>query len=55
MIIIGMLLTLLGIATLWMSSFAFGDIGVALAISGAVSILSGIGFVATGRKIKNNP
>lgn len=55
MIIIGILLTLLGIAALWMSSFAFGDIGVALAISGVVSILSGIGFIATSRKMKNNP
>ena len=48
--VIGILLILVGIAGLFISNVAFGDIGLSFAYSGVVSILSGIGFLAAGKR-----
>ncbi len=51
-IIIGILLLILGALGLLISSFMFGDIGIAAMIGAFSAILSGIGFLIANRKIK---
>lgn len=49
--LIAVLLMVVGFVSLVMSTVAFGDIGVAILISGIVSLLSGIGFFLASRKV----
>lgn len=47
---VAVLLMILGLISMAISTVAFGDIGVAILISGAVSLLSSIGFFLASRK-----
>jgi len=48
---IGILLILAGIAGFVLSTVAFGDIGLSFAYGGTVSLLSGIGFLITSKRV----
>lgn len=47
-IILGVLLILVGVFGFMESTMAYGDIGIACGIGGAVGLLSGIGFIIMG-------
>lgn len=48
---ISITLLILGILALFISTMAFGDIGIAIAIGGLTSLLSGIGFWVVDKRL----
>ncbi|MBN8434691.1 hypothetical protein ACTHAL_004267 [Priestia flexa] len=49
---IAITLLILGIISLLISTMAFGDIGIAIAIGGLTALLSGIGFWIVDKRLK---
>lgn len=49
---IAITLLILGILSLFLSTMAFGDIGIAIAIGGLTALLSGIGFWILNKRLQ---
>lgn len=50
--IIGILLIIVGILGIFMGMMMFGDIGIACLVGAVTALLSGIGFMIAGKKLK---
>lgn len=50
--IIGILLIIVGVLGILMGMMMFGDIGIACLVGAVTALLSGIGFIIAGTKIK---
>lgn len=50
--VIGILLIILGVVGVFMGMMMFGDIGIACIVGALAALLSGIGFLLIGNKIK---
>lgn len=53
--IVGILLIVLGLIGLICSTIGFGDIGLSFGLTGAVSVLCGIGFLAGAKNLRRLP
>ncbi len=50
--VIGILLIIVGILGILMGMMMFGDIGIACLVGAVTALLSGIGFMIVGKKLK---